>query len=75
MLRLILDVLLLWKTIPVLLSAAGAHKLTKEIDQDGNDWTGPPGAAPGVAVVHPDQAQILLSAAGAFYAVRNLLSN
>lgn len=72
MLRLILDGLLLWKTFPVVLSYFGLKKLTREIDQHGNTWTGPKGTAPGVAVVHPKVEDILLSFAGCGYALQNI---
>lgn len=72
MLSLLFDCLLLYKSLPVLLSFFGVSKLTKEIDEDGNDWKGSAGQAPGVAVVHPEQSEIVLSFLGTFYAACNL---
>jgi len=71
--NLVLNLLVLWKGVPVLLSWLGLYKLTKEIDEEGNDWTGPAGAAPGVAVVKPDNAETVLAAVGVLYSIRKLL--
>lgn len=74
MLRLLLDLAILWKAGPVVLSFLGVRKLTREIDSEGATWTGTPGEAPGVEVVHPKQEDILISCAGVAYALYNLVS-